>query len=92
MIGYRINIGPCGPYEHTFKLSHPLFDLTDKWDLESLAKMACEDFRENHDGWECWKEGPVELELFNPSTAETIFRCRVNLEFEPSYEVWGIEQ
>lgn len=92
MIGYRIRIGKFLNVEYLFAPNIGLFDLTDEWDLESLAEMACEDFRENHDGWECWKEGPVELELFNPSTEETLFRCRVNLEFEPSYEVWEIEQ
>lgn len=92
MIGYRIKIGEFLNVEHLFAPNIGLFDLTDEWGLKSLSMMACEDFRDNQDGWESWKEGSVELELFNPSTAETLFRCRVNLEFEPSYEVWEIAE
>lgn len=92
MIGYRISIGPCGPYEHTFKPGHPLFDLTDAWDLEIAAEEACADFRDNYDGWETWSRGDAELELFNPENGEVIFKCKVALCFEPSYEVWGVEK
>lgn len=90
MIGYRISIGPCGPYENFFKPSRPFFDVTDVWDLESGVEEACADFRDNHDGWESWKEGDADIELFNPSTGEVVFECKVSLVFEPSYEIWGV--
>lgn len=90
MIGYRISIGPYFKAENLFVPNINLFDALDSMDLEQAAMQAAEDFRDNHDGWESWKEGDVDMELFQPKSGEILFKCKVSLMFEPSYEVWGV--
>lgn len=64
------------------------FDVQDEWDLEQAAELAAQDYRDNHDGWEGWREGDVNLELFQNDVR--ILKCKVSLCWEPSYEVWGV--
>lgn len=90
MIGYRIKIGPYFKAEHLFAPNISFFDQTDSLDLEQAAMQAAEDFQDNHDGWELWKEGDVDMEMFDPGSGETFFECKVSLVFEPTYEIWGV--
>lgn len=89
MIGYRIKVGPYSTYEYLFKPSFSLYD-ADRHDLELIVQEACADFRDNHDGWEAWREGDADVELFDPCDGSPIFKCKASLIYEPSYEIWGI--
>jgi len=88
MITYRIK-----GYEYSFAPTCGVFndfDLEEESDLEEITKQACEDFRDNRDGWEVWKEGDADVELYDEE-GKLLFSCGVGLQYEPTYEIWGVK-
>ena len=85
MIKYVIQQCEC-----EFAPDMTIYDLTDEWDLESLAQQAAADYRDSHDGWESWREGDVSCDLYYRD--ELIYTCKIALCWEPSYEVWAGEK
>ncbi|QYC52568.1 hypothetical protein [Salmonella phage SSBI34] len=75
-------------YEYSFAPDITIFDLTDEWDLEAIAQQAAANYRDYHDGWESWKEGDVDCELFDEDN-KLIYSCKISLCWEPSFEIWG---
>lgn len=68
------------------------YDLTDDWDLETLAEDCAEDWFSNHDGWErrSWSEGtPVRFNLCNDK-GEVIASYDIECEYEPRFNAYKV--
>lgn len=63
------------------------FDLTDDFDLESLAEQCAEDFYDNHDGWEYgnWCSGSEPITFYIWVDENTKVSYDVYMEFNPSF-------
>ena len=59
------------------------YDLTDKWDRESLIKDCADDYHSNHDGWEAaW---PITFALFATEEGPEVARFDVERDVEPVF-------
>jgi hypothetical protein len=59
------------------------YDLTDKYDRESLVKEAAHDYHREHDGWEAaW---PLEIGIAASEDGPELARFRVDRDVEPVF-------
>lgn len=75
-----------GSKHELIKSSWPFnFDLDDTEDLSWFVEVAAEDYRDNKDGWEEWRDGTRDIELFWNDQSLGIYE--VFLEYAPEYSV-----
>lgn len=62
------------------------FDPTDEFDMESFAQACAKEYRDDYDGWECWRDGEKDISLY--WEGQLAGKFEVLLEYEPTYAVY----
>lgn len=72
-------------YRYDWQTSN--YDLTDEWDLESLAEECAKDYHFNHDGWEdrSWNNSQDTKAFWIWIDENTKKKFEVELEYEPRF-------